>query len=216
MAQELTTHRSLDDLAQMISSPALLRLRRISIGTAQWPGQPMRTYLAGGLTLTDEERALAAKALARLKRETTSTDDPDARKARLGLVAKMLLSYPIAGASTESGRARAESYLDALDDVPPWAVAAAVRCWNRGAAGDHDYRWAPAPAVLRQVATAQLATLMPTVVHLENLLAAVSPEEAVSRPATPEEHGYVRDGFAKLRADLTGFAQPEPLAEAAE
>jgi len=178
----------------------------------QWPGQPMRTYLAGGLKLTDEERAQAERTLDRLRRELIAADDPKTRDQRLGIIGKMLLAYPIANASTESGRARGEAYLDALDDVPPWALAAAVRRWNRGGAGDdHDYRWPPAPAVLRKIAVAELATLKPTVLHLENLLAAVPVDEAMKEPS-PQERAYILDGFAKLKADLGG----QPQREAAE
>lgn len=168
--------------------------------------------------MTDQERREAKRELERLNEITGSDDAPAARKLRLGIVAKMLLAYPIASASTEAGRARAEAYLDALDDVPPWALAAAVRRWNRGEAGeDHDYRWAPYPAVLRKLSLAELADLMPIKTQLENLLAAVSPEEAIARPPTTEERAHVTGGFAKLKADLTGVqTAPEPLAEAAE
>lgn len=210
MANDLTTFV---DRAQMISSPVLKRLRRISIGTVQWPGQPIRTYLAGGLRLTDQERREAMRELERLRQVTTSDDSTLTRRERLGLIAKMLLAYPVANASKESGQARAEAYLDALDDVPPWALAAAVRRWNRGAAGEeHDYRWPPAPAVLRKIAVAELEELRPIVLHLEQLLAAMSPEEAIARPTT-EERAKVLDGFTKLQADLRA---PTPHREAAE
>lgn len=212
MGTELTTPSG-DLPAQMISSPVLKRLRRISIGTVQWPDQPLRIYLAGGLKLTEQERREATRELDRLREATTSGDDVLTRRERLGLIAKMLLAYPITGASKESGTARAEAYLEALDDVPPWALAAAVRRWNRGAAGDaHDYRWTPAPAVLRKIAVAELEELRPIVAHLENILAAVSPEEAIARP-TAEERARVIDGFGKLKAELR---EPQPQREAAE
>ncbi|HZP77546.1 MAG TPA: hypothetical protein VFB45_15485 [Pseudolabrys sp.] len=164
------------------------------------------------MKLTDEQRADAQRALARMQLEMTSDDAAETRKQRLGIISKMLLAYPIANASAESGRARGETYLDALDDVPPWALQGAVRCWNRGAAGDeHDYRWPPAPAVLRKIAMAEIATLRPTVLHLENLIAAVPIDEAMREPS-PEERAYILDGFAKLKADLTG----QPQSEAAE
>lgn len=214
MANELTRTPTLDALALMISSPALLRLRRISIGTVQWPNQPTRTYLAGGLKLTEQERREATTALARIKAATTADDQPETRKQRHAIVSRMLLTYPMTGASAESGKARGEAYLEALDDLPPWVVAAAVRRWNRGSAGDqHDYRWAPAPATLRKIAMDELAEVKPIVLHLENLLSAVLPEEAIQRP-TQEERARVNDGFAKLKADLSGVKATMP--EAAE
>jgi hypothetical protein len=46
------------------------------------------------------------------------------------------------------------AYLSAIDDVPPWAVAEAIRRWHRGEGGgkDANYRFAPAPAELRYAA----------------------------------------------------------------
>lgn len=214
MANEVARTPTLDALALMISSPALLRLRRISIGTVQWPGQPTRTYLAGGLKLTDQERREATSALARIKAATTADDQPETRKQRHAIVSRMLLTYPMTGASAESGKARGEAYLEALDDLPPWVIAAAVRRWNRGGAGEeHDYRWAPAPATLRKIALAELADVKPIVLHLESLLSAVLPEEAIRRPSE-QERAHINDGFSKLKADLSGIKPAMP--EAAE
>jgi hypothetical protein len=39
--------RSSIDLQALISSPELLQLRRISLGTVKHPGQPTRKYLVG-------------------------------------------------------------------------------------------------------------------------------------------------------------------------
>lgn len=217
MANEIARTPALDALALMISSPALRRLRRISIGTVQWPGQPIRTYLAGGLKLTDQERREATSALERIKAATTADDQPETRKQRHAIVSRMLLTYPMTGASAESGKARGEAYLEALDDLPPWVIAAAVRRWNRGGAGeDHDYRWAPAPATLRKIAIAELAEVKPIMLHLESLLAAVLPEEAIKRP-TSEDRAYVVEGFQKLKADIGAGHRPQHQpAEAAE
>ncbi len=172
---------------------------------------PARPYLAGGLSLTPDDRALAESLLAQLRGTAISADTTDARKHRLAILTKMLLTYPVAGASSETGKARAEAYLEALDDIPPWAIANAVRVWHRGEAGDHDYRWAPAPAVLRVIARSQSEPLKPAIEHLEKLLAAVPIDDAMREP-TPEERAYVISGFDKLKADLDG----KPQREAAE
>jgi hypothetical protein len=176
----------------------------------------MRTYLAGGLSLTPSLRAETEQMLASLQAATSAPDDADTRSQRLAIVAKMLLTYPVAGASSETGKARAEAYLEALDDVSPWAISAAVRAWNRGAAGDaHDYRWAPAPATLRKISLEQSAPYRPIIAHLENLLAAVAPEEAMKTPS-PEDRAYVVDGFERLKVDIGTGRRPEPFREAAE
>jgi hypothetical protein len=54
--------------------------------------------------------------------------------------------------------ARSDVYLDVLDDVPWWAVDAAVRAWFRHDCGTDergrpfDYKWAPDPGTLRKIA----------------------------------------------------------------
>jgi hypothetical protein len=68
-------------------------------------------------------------------------------------IGKLLLALP----SKESGdlamEAKSEAYMAALEDVPFWAVQEAMRRWYRGEYGSkHDYRWQPAPSVLRELA----------------------------------------------------------------
>lgn len=61
--------------------------------------------------------------------------------------------------------ARSEVYLDVLDDVPCWAVENAVRRWFKHDCGTDergkpfDYRWAPDPGTLRQIAHEDYAVL---------------------------------------------------------
>jgi hypothetical protein len=76
-------------------------------GDGQHPGLPLRKYLSGGLTLTAEQRAPIAAKVASSRGVSNPTTRQDNRKARLGLVANMLMAYPMAGGSEESGRARA-------------------------------------------------------------------------------------------------------------
>jgi hypothetical protein len=68
-------------------------------------------------------------------------------------IGKLLLALP----SKESGdlamEAKSEAYMAALEDIPFWAVQEAMRRWYRGEYGaKHDYRWQPAPSVLRELA----------------------------------------------------------------
>lgn len=162
----------------MLSSPDLRRLRRISIGRVQWPGQKLRLYLSGGTILTDSDRARAKELLSELN--AASKVFGDVRREQFGLIAKLLLTYPTANASAETGAARGAAYLDALDDIPPAVLAEAIRRWNRGEAGtEHDYRWAPAPAVLRSVCTRLIAPLKDEIAGLETLLSAMPMERAM-------------------------------------
>lgn len=174
MAQEIAIKPV--NLVALISSPDLRRLRRISMGTVQHPGQRPRRYLSAGSTLTSEDRARAIQIKSELENTVAAYD----RQASFGLIAKMLLAYPIGNASEETGKARGEAYLEALSDISPSILAEAIRRWNRGeAGGDHDYRWAPAPAVLRQICNNIKEPVADIVQDLNNLLSAVSIERAM-------------------------------------
>lgn len=179
MGNEITLRRV--DLQALTSSPDCVAWRRISLGTIQHPGLPLRRYLSGGLTLTAEQRAQIGAKIAELAAVSESDDGPDNRKARLGLIANMLMAYPMAGGSEESGRARAMAYLAGLDDVPPWAVAEAIRRWHRGEGGgaDANYRFAPAPAELRYAAMQLLQPAKQTISHLTQVLNALTIERAM-------------------------------------
>jgi hypothetical protein len=175
MATDLTTRAT--NLQAVLSSTDCVALRRISLGTLQHPGQPARKYLAGGLKLTAEHRALIEGMAADI---VAMTSAPRSREAALGLIGKMLLAYPMAAGSAESGKARGEAYLDALDDVPPWALAEAIRKWHRGECGpDHNYRFAPAPAELRYAVMQILQPAKQTIAHLNALLSALTIERAM-------------------------------------
>jgi len=142
---------------------------------------PPRKYLSGGLTLTADERARIAGKLTELRAVIEADDSQPNQKARLGLLATMLMAYPMAGGSEESGKARANAYLAALDDLAPWAIAEAIRKWHRGEGGgkDSNYRFAPAPAELRYAVMQILQPAKQTIIHLESVLDALTIERAM-------------------------------------
>lgn len=178
--------RSSNDLLALISSPELRQLRRISLGTVKHPGQQTRKYLAGGLTLTAENRALISGKLAELRGVAEADDGPENRRSRLALIASMLMAYPMAGGSEEAGKARAQAYLAALDDVPPWAISEAIKRWHKGQfSGEHNYRFAPAPAELREGCMSILQPAKQSIAHLEDVLTASTIDEAMN-PAPRE------------------------------
>ena len=141
----------------------------------------MRKYLSGGLTLSIDERSRISAKISELEDICQADDSTENRKSRLGLVANMLMAYPMSGGSEESGKARAGAYLAALDDVPPWAIADAVRRWHRGEGGgkDANYRFAPAPAELRFAAMQILQPAKQTIAHLSSVLNAMTIERAM-------------------------------------
>jgi hypothetical protein len=153
--------------------------------------------------MADERQRMSAK-VSELHAVCEADDNAENRKSRLGLVANMLMGYPIAGGSEESGRARAMAYLAALDDVPPKALAEAIRRWHRGECGPgYNYHWAPAPAELRQLSMDQLRPAKDTIAHLEAVLSAFSIERAMDpSPIAPEvkseSGGAVRIGMRRI------------------
>jgi hypothetical protein len=113
------------------------------------------------LILGEAERDEIARAIRALERfyGPTPADSDDAEEAALILITEMMLS-PLAAATANEASAEASgrSYMMALDDLPTWAVAAAVRRWYRGDGGKdqrgnlRDCHWRPAPADLRELA----------------------------------------------------------------
>jgi hypothetical protein len=180
-----------DGTAMMLSSPELLRWRAIPLGTIRWPGEPERKYLPAGLTLTAEDRARIKARLADL-RGVAVTEPGAGRNEKLAAIARLLLAYPVSNASQESGVARGGAYLDALDDIPAWAIADAVRRWNRGEAGDGlNYTFAPAPAILRKVALQALQPFLDAIRDLEGLDDIKTLDEAMAAKADAERNPLV-------------------------
>ena len=138
----------------------------------------MRKYLPAGSTLTADERKRIAAKLAELRDAAA----PGGERGEKGaIVARMLMAYPMGNASEESGAARGAAYLDALDDLPAWAIADAVKRWNRGEAGEGmNYNFAPAPAILRKLATKALEPVRDAIYGLEALASAVTLDEAMT------------------------------------
>lgn len=165
-------------------SADLQSLRKIPVGTVEWPGQPVRHHLASGASISPELRASAELALAGL-RDSMEAAGPSKSNDKLGLIAEMLLAYPGAGATPESSKARGAAYLYALEDLPPWAVQQAIRLWHRGECGERNYNWAPAPAILRDVALQQIEPIQKVIAECERTLSAIPFEEAMDSRKKP-------------------------------
>ena len=99
MANDVIVHRV--DLLALISSPECLAWRRISLGTIKHEGLPTRTYLSGQMTLTDEERFCIRRKIAELRAAYEADDGTENRKGRLGLIANLLLAFPITNGTSE-------------------------------------------------------------------------------------------------------------------
>jgi len=88
----------------------------------------------------------------------TPADSDEWEGATLIIITKLMLALPSSQQNEAGAEATGEAFQAALDDVPTWAVAAAVRRWYRGDCGEnergqpYDYHWRPAPAELRKIA----------------------------------------------------------------
>lgn len=148
----------------------------------------------GDSKLTDERREEAQRS----RREMESAlafSGPDQDRARAVLLTRMLMAYPSAAASEQMMDARGSAYRDALDDVPAWAIAEAIRRWNRGECGQMNYNFAPAPAVLRDAALNILEPWRSALRHIDTALSAVTFERAMDSAPIKQNNPAI----AKLR-----------------
>jgi hypothetical protein len=116
--------------------------------------------LPANLILAPARRAELERYIAGLEAlcEQTPAASAEWEGASLLIVTKLMLALPSSQQNEAGATASGEAFLVALDDVPTWAVEAAVRDWYRGECGrnelgqPYDYRWRPAPADLRRIA----------------------------------------------------------------
>jgi hypothetical protein len=119
------------------------------------------TLPKGLMLLRHERRAIEAhcNALEHLVKQVPEKNVEAESETHL-VVAKMMLALPAAKANEVSVAATAEAFEVALDDVPSWAVASAMRGWYRGEhrherhehGERYDFAWRPGPALLRKLA----------------------------------------------------------------
>lgn len=80
-------------------------------------------------------------------------------------IAKLITVLAGERKSDLADEARSEVYMDVLDDVPCWAVEAAVRRWFKHDCGTdergkaYNYVWAPDPGTLRKIAQGEVYAL---------------------------------------------------------
>src|ERR1041385_2953770 len=156
-------------LDQMPSLPAWVASRIASLESEVQPDPTSRKWrkvstLPAKMALTMAERNELASHASDLRAlcDRTPITDPDAMQETLRAVTQMMLVLPSTTQTELSAEVRGEAFIDAVDDLPPWAVRAAIRRWNRGDCGlnqqgkAYDYHWCPAPAELRRIAWAQM------------------------------------------------------------
>ena len=96
--------------------------------TGKWREVPT---LPKNSTLTVAEREELARHAKQLDAlcQRTPVNDPNVEQKTLVALTKMTLVLPSATQNEISAEARGEAFMVALDDVPVWAVQAAIRSW---------------------------------------------------------------------------------------
>lgn len=137
----------------------------------------MRTYLAGGMSLTSNQRRELEGEAGKIEAALTGTGGDEARAV---LLSKLLMAYPSSGTSERMVEARVDAYRDALCDIPPWAIQQAIKKWHRGEAGEgHNYSFAPAPAVLRNACERVVAPWRDALRRVNGALNALTIDRAI-------------------------------------
>lgn len=185
MANEL---QILEQLDQMLSLPLPLARLEKSLGTVKWPDQPARLNFPSGMGLSETQREDLIARLEQLRQATTGENLSAAQcsKARLSLVTKLMLGYPAAGGSSdEAAQSRLSFYLEAVSDIAPWALDAAIKRWVRGDVGKGNIDFAPSPGALRRLCEEELEPLEAQMVKLRRLLTAVPIDRAMDPEPLP-------------------------------
>jgi hypothetical protein len=136
--------------------------------------------LPASLTLALPERAEIERHIEELDAlcKQTPLDGDEWEGATLIVLTKLMLALPASQQNEAGAEASGEAFQAALDDVPTWAVSAAVRRWYRGDCGlnefdrPYDYHWRPAPAELRRIALVEKWRVKHRADTLRRLLAA--------------------------------------------
>jgi hypothetical protein len=98
-----------------------------------------------------------------------------------------MLGYPAAGNTTnEAAEARLNFYHDAVSDIAPWALDAAIKRWVRGDIEKGNIDFAPSPGALRRLCEEELEPFKAQAWKLNRLLSAVSIEQAMDPDPVPE------------------------------
>lgn len=220
MAQNLTTIEplSLPDLARpdrMPSLPAWVGSRIASVLEVMQKDATgkhrLTVVLPQGMVLGSSEWAVLEAHAGALRKvlERTPENSTDAEAEMLVIITKMMLAKPGQRSSESGAEATGEAYQIALDDIPPWAVTAALRRWYRRDApqvdkAPHDYRWRPSEGTLRAIAFEEAAKVTGRAIALERLLSAIPMLEFA-----PDTRNDMIDKLTVIMPAMK-FERPEP------
>jgi hypothetical protein len=162
-------------------------LRRLNGACGSEDGKPK---LMHGVEVTAAQARQIGEAIARM--EASLRSGPGDLPAKGVVIARFLSAFPGSG---EQGM-RSDAYLEALENVPAWAVERAAGRFIRGEASV-DARFAPTPPQVAQEARAAMQPARDDLAKLSRLRDAVA-----DREAPPEERARVSAGFDNLLAEF--------------
>lgn len=155
--------------------------------------------------LTDPERERIQDRLAELWRSLEHRDPRSLERAVVG----MLLSFPSGRATGEEARAVAAAYVNALSDLPPWAVNEAARRWTRGQAGAGNAAFPPSSAELYELAANIAGEFKFEAASLERVLTGIPetrPVPTMSRERMTEIAEDTKRAMARASLDAKAAA----------
>jgi hypothetical protein len=169
--------------------------------------------LPAGMMLSDDQRTAIQKHLASLGSSLLQTPERGTQfeKATFAAIAKLLLVKPAARTSAEAAEARQDVFMDVLEDIPCWAVDAAIRKWHRGDCGTdergkpYNYDFAPEPHALRRLAMAEMYCVKRQIADLEPIL------QAVPFVDTSADLERGRAAFRGIQAGIAGRAELQTM-----
>jgi hypothetical protein len=128
----------------------------------------------------------------------TPENGAEFEKATCAAITKMMLALPTQKVTEVAAEARIEAFMMAVEDLPYWAVVAAIKGWYRGHYGnEHDYTWQPSPATLRRLAHLEAWKVASRIRELKGVIEA---EELVTYSAE-----YCENMVERLKAVIPWF-----------
>lgn len=167
-----------------------------------------RTFsISDKLAPTDEQRDVLKARGREIADGLKPADGNQARTVISALVNRLLVTYPQSERATEQeARAAIAGYVEALVDLPLWAVNASCQGWIRGEA-DGDNRFRPSAAELRTLAQRKLMPFRQEVEQIRRILTA-----NVYREPTQEERDRVIARHQQILAETIAVPDDAPHA----
>ena len=143
-------------------------------------------------------------AIARRIEELDYASQPGPENAVISIIGDLILEYAPSRPDEAVIAAKTDGYLDAVEDLPAWAIREAIRRWRRGEcdASAHDLEFAPKPARLKRIAEGIATVASGQASRLRRILAA-EPSEPVSEALMAKN----QERFAEV---LKMLAEPKP------